>query len=454
MSKILSTIGPVSQSYQNLKKVLKYSNFVRLNGAHNTIKWHQNVSNLIKKIKPECKILIDLPGIKPRTANLENINIKKNDLVIFYYNKNKIFKKKSILKIPLTKPIPKFKKTDFFTVSDGKYNFKYINHKNNFITGKSTQDFILLPKKGINIPGSLYSDKLQEKIYLNFLSKIKKLKFDAIGLSYVQNSKIIKIIKSKTNKIIVSKIENSLGCKNAKDISENSDILMIDRGDLSAEIGENNLYEQTINISKYAKKCGKLLIMATENLESMISSATPSKSEIISLSFSKSLNSDYLMLSDETATSKKFLRILKWLNNFNKIEIKNNRSSRIKNNLDKDIFFSNFVKINENMSKIVIFTRKGYVIENLININPNLNFFIFTDNERVYDLSSLRANTNVIKTKKFPKNLYQFIFENINKNIKEVFDKNTTIYLVYAAFAKKKSRANTLTILKKKDFKK
>ena len=81
---------------------------------------------------------------------------------------------------------------------------------------------------------------------------------------------------------------------------------MIDRGDLSAEIGENNLYKETISIAKFTKQNGRLLVMATENLESMITNNSPSKSEIISLSFSKSLNTDYLMLSDETATSKNF----------------------------------------------------------------------------------------------------------------------------------------------------
>ena len=62
---------------------------------------------------------------------------------------------------------------------------------------------------------------------------------------------------------------------------------MIDRGDLAAEIGDNNLYNQTIKISKCTKSYGKLLIMATENLETMIFNNTPTKSEIISLSFSK-----------------------------------------------------------------------------------------------------------------------------------------------------------------------
>ena len=87
MSNILCTIGPISQDYDNLKKILNHSNFVRLNGAHNTIEWHKRTSNLIKKINPNCKILIDLPGIKPRTANSENIIIKKNQIVQFYFAK-------------------------------------------------------------------------------------------------------------------------------------------------------------------------------------------------------------------------------------------------------------------------------------------------------------------------------------------------------------------------------
>ena len=137
-------------------------------------------------------------------------------------------------------------------------------------------------------------------------------------MSYVQNHTLVDKMRLKSNKIIVSKIENDQGCKNMNSICSSSDIIMIDRGDLAAEIGDTNLYDQTIKISKCAKLFGKLLIMATENLETMILNNTPTKSEIISLSFSKSLNADYLMLSDETATSNKFLKIINWLKDFNK----------------------------------------------------------------------------------------------------------------------------------------
>ena len=65
---MLPTIGPVTESIKNINKVLKFSNLVRINGAHNTLLWHKKISNRIKKNK-ESKILLDLPGIKPRTNN-------------------------------------------------------------------------------------------------------------------------------------------------------------------------------------------------------------------------------------------------------------------------------------------------------------------------------------------------------------------------------------------------
>ena len=89
---------------------------------------------------------------------------------------------------------------------------------------------------------------------------------------------------------------------------------MIDRGDLSAEIGDNNLYEAILSISKFTKKYGKPLIMATENLETMSKFNNPTKNDIISLGFSNQINSDIIMLSEETAISKKWKKIIVWLN--------------------------------------------------------------------------------------------------------------------------------------------
>ena len=104
------------------------------------------------------------------------------------------------------------------------------------------------------------------------------------------------------NLALVAKIENSEGLRNCIDIVNQSDAIMIDRGDLAAEIGFDRLFGSIIAISDQAKAHGKPLIMATENLETMVDRELPSKSEVMSLSHSISIGVDCFMLSEETAT--------------------------------------------------------------------------------------------------------------------------------------------------------
>ena len=121
MTKILATIGPATESTLNLKKILKFTNLVRLNGAHNQIEWHERISKKIKDINPNTKILLDLPGIKPRSQNKEDLFIKKNEILFFSFINIKN-KKHKVIKI--SKPLPKTNKAKYLTVSDGKYKFR------------------------------------------------------------------------------------------------------------------------------------------------------------------------------------------------------------------------------------------------------------------------------------------------------------------------------------------
>ncbi|WP_440675431.1 pyruvate kinase [Candidatus Pelagibacter sp. HIMB1593] len=446
--KILATIGPVSESTNSIKKISSFTNLFRLNGSHNSLAWHKKICQRIKFNNIDNKILLDIPGIKPRTDNKVNINVKKNDLVIFYFKKDENLKKYlKHIKVPITNPIPKTEnKTKKFSISDGLYSFKIVKLKKNIIIGKSLQSFILKPKKGLNLPNSYYDNKLQLDLYLKFLNKIKSFKFDAIGLSYVQNEKIVKKIKKKfPNHLILSKIENIIGFKNTEKISEASDMVMIDRGDLSAEIGESKLYEAVIQISNICKRNGKPLVMATENLGSMIENPLPSKSEIMSLAFSKTLNVDEIMLSDETATSKNYHTTIKWLYNF--INFTENKKT-VEYNSDS------FLKIlnNLNDSTLIVFSKKGYFIEKVIRNNNSFNLIIFSCDKKVINTCYFRASCTPILTNDFPKNMENFIFNNIKRNKNLVFKKNNNALLVFANFPKKGSRANTLSLINKENF--
>lgn len=447
--KILSTIGPISESVYAINNINKYTNLFRLNLSHNNIAWHKRITERIKSIDNQNKILIDIPGIKPRTNNDSDIFIKKREKVYFYYGKAKI---KNYLKIQLTNPIPKIPKYNkFFSLSDGSYYFNIYKTIPGGVIGVSQQSFILKKKKGLNIPGSIYSNDRQIKITLDYLNKIKKLKFEVIGLSFVQNEKVIKTIRNKyPEKIILSKIENSEALKNIKKIINYSDIVMIDRGDLAAEIGTENLFSSILNISKICFELGKPLIMATENLESMINSTAPTKSEIISIAFSEYLDSDIIMLSDETATSKNYIKILSWLKNFIKKNNKNNLKNNYLINKNNDYFSEIFQNITINT--IVVFTKKGYVLEKIFKKNKKKNIIVFSSSKKIIDQCNFRSKCTAIYTKKFTRFMQHFIFMCIKKYKDLIFRFSDRVLLTFVNYPNKGATANTLSIVSKNMF--
>ena len=455
MSKILPTIGPITEEPQSLKKILKYCDLVRINGSHSTYAWHKKVVKKIRSIQKDAKILLDVPGIKPRTKNKSEIKIIKNSLVVFFYksiNKN-IFKDKSYIFIEITNPLPKITQSiNHFSVSDGQYKFVYKKNGKNYIVGKSIETFTLNEKKGLNIPFSLYDENEQQKIYLKFLEKFKNIGFNAVGLSFIQDDKIVNLIKKKyPNFLIVSKIENFAGLKNAKRITKNSDVIMIDRGDLSAEIGEKNLYQAILNIASISHDEGKPLIMATENLDSMMIRKTPTKSEIMSLGHSLQLDADKIMLSDETATSKNWFQIIKWLDNFINLHEKNKRDHESKNR--NQIFWNildNIVDI-----PVVIFSKKGFALEQISKLRKNIELTVFTDNSKVATLCMFRSNTRVFQVDNFDKSQHsKHIYSNIKKYKNIIFKNNKQALLIYVAYPRKNSRANTLSLITIEDFSK
>ena len=439
MTKILATIGPIS-SDKNLKYFLDRSEIVRLNMSHNSIEWHNRIINKIKKIDPKKYILVDIPGAKPRTLNINPVNIKKGQKIIFGFN----LKKGNI--IPISNPLPKLSnnKIKYFSVSDGNYLFKFVSLKNKKLTGICLQNFVLLPKKGLNIPYSIYDENFQSKIYKKFIKKISRLKFDCIGLSFVQNSKIIRTLKKlNKSKIFISKIENYLGYQNRKEIIEESHATMIDRGDLAAEIGYEKLTEFTSNIINDCQKVGKPVIIATENLNSLILNLTPSKSDIMNLDYFISRKVDYIMLSDETATSINWKNTLNWLKGYIDLKI-------IKNSKSKLIEISQIIRV-LNDHVLIIFSKKGFFYHNYSSDNYS-NLYLFTENKNLSKVANLKSNVKSFFTKFPKKNLDKFLFKNIKKNIKTIFKNTDNALLINVSFPRKNSRANTIVFVNKKDF--
>lgn len=441
--KILPTIGPITQDTSKLKTIFKYCKIVRLNASHNEVKWHKKIISRIKKIESDIDILLDIPGIKPRTNNEKTIFVKKNQIIKFIYKKTR--KSDSIL---TTKALPKSNKNNkYFSVDDGKLIFKIIKSSKNILIGKALDNYRIHPKKGINIPLSVYNNEEQKKNYLKYLNYFKKCNFNLVGLSFVQNHKLIIFLKKKyPHLLFVSKIENSEGLKNAENICKYSDIVMIDRGDLSAEIGGDKLFDSIVKISNYAKRFGKPLIMATENLENLGKNILPSKNDIISLGFSSQVNSDIIMLSEETAVEKNWKKTIAWLDKFIKKQKKNKEKI-----VDKNIFWKTVDLVRNNV--LVVFTKKGFMFDKIFRHNIKNDVIIFTDTKKTNSIAKFYKNVKCIMTKTFDnRNISKFYYENIKKNKKIIFKNNENAFLITISFPKKGSVANTLSYINKKDF--
>jgi pyruvate kinase len=439
MTKILTTVGPISCN-DNVKFCLKKSEILRFNMSHNSLDWHKKNISYVKKKNPLKYVLVDIPGAKPRTLNTKAIIIKKGQKVTFGFKTNK--KNAILISNPL--PLSFKKKTNTFTISDGVYSFKAISLSKNLLTGVSLQTFLLQPKKGLNIPYSVYDDKFQENIYKKFIKKIENFKHDCIGLSFVQSSKIIKSLKKLyPDKIFISKIENYMGYLNRKEIISESDAIMIDRGDLAAEVGNEKLTEYSENIINDCKFFGKPIIIATENFNSLIENLSPSKSDILNLDYYISKKVDYIMLSDETATSKNWKNTLTWLY---KYLISKKRSIK---KIQPLIFESLLNHLKDQV--VVVFSKKGFILDKL-NAQNIAKLVLFTEDKHLAKIYNLKDNAYSFYLK-FPKiSIDRFLYKNIHKNKNLIFNNNENAFLINVTFPRKKSRANTFTVLSKKDF--
>ena len=431
MTKIIATLGPVSERSENIKKINQFTNLFRVNGSHADLDWHTKCVGNVRQISKDAFVLLDVPGIKPRTTNINEISLKVNQTVCFYFEKRHEDLSFDFT-IQLSRPLPSVPNPDsfIFSIDDGKIMFEGSNPSNDIIIGRAKNDCTLGSRKGLNIPGAIYDKEMQRNLIMNFLEEHSHIGINAIGLSFVQNSEIVDEVRSRyPNKIIVAKIENTEGLKNSKQICAIADAVMIDRGDLSAEIGIENLFQAIIKIAHETKMAGIPLIMATENLSSMLINQQPSKSDVISLSHSIQIGTDAIMLSDETAMSVQYEPILDWLSTF--LSKKSNQYlyayKQAGATVAEDLMWSSISSLPKGLPFILI-SRSGAAFKKLVGCGFE-NLHLITDNQKLFELASL-YNLKITR-KLFPKlttkQPSELIYNYVEDNFDEIFNDMTAL---------------------------
>jgi pyruvate kinase len=304
MKKTILTVGP-SFIYDNILKENHNEMYIyRINGAHGTIKDIEKYVHMIREQVPNADILLDLPGNKVRTANLmDPITLKKGESFFLSYNQTNFKEYYKYLKIG-----------DIVYANDSIFKFEVKSIKDGFIEFISFSDGILLNNKGMHVRG--INEKLPflfEKDY-ELINLANKMNVSFVGLSFVRDVEDIKLAKSliKNSKLIV-KIETKLAVNNINNILLENDYFLIDRGDLSTEIGLVNLSKYQRYIIEKVLSKNKNLFLATQFLKNMELNPIPSIAEIIDLVNTLKQGITGIQLSEETAVGKYPLECLKIL---------------------------------------------------------------------------------------------------------------------------------------------
>ena len=402
-TKIVATLGPACSSKSVLKDmIMEGLNVCRLNFSHGSYDDHANSIKMIREINEELglnvAILADLQGPKIRTNEMEN-----NGVLLEVGNEIKIITDKVVgnavrFSINYQKLPQDVSPGEKILLDDGKIMLEVIktNGKTE-ITCKIVQGGILSSKKGVNFPNTKISlPSLTEKDQLD-LDFALDHEVDWIGLSFVRSARDIIELKHRiaargAKAKVIAKIEKPEALENIDDIINESDGLMVARGDLGVEIPFQNVpLIQKMLISKCVRKA-KPVIVATQMMESMINNMTPSRAEVNDVANAVLDGTDAVMLSGETSVGKYPIEVIRTMSNiikemethdgiYNKEELPERGLERF---ISDSICF-NACRLSQRVEAKAIITMSfsGYTAYKIASQRPNAEIFIFTSNRSI-----------------------------------------------------------------------
>ena len=312
-TKMIFTIGPASDNEETLTQFIKIGmNVARLNFSHGTHETHKEKIDLIKKIRTNLNtptaIMLDIKGPKIRTHNFINdgVELKANQIFAFKCG-TEITGNTQECSISYSELYKDVNIGGTILVDDGLINFEIIDINGKDIICKVLNDGVIKNHKGVNVPNvsiNLPSVTEKDKDDLVFGCKMG---VDFVAASFIRKASDIKEIRDLLNKNngkniqIIAKIESQEGVNNIDSILEVADGIMVARGDMGVEIPIEKVPIIQKKIIKKCNEAGKIVITATQMLDSMIRNSLPTRAEACDICNAIFDGTDAIMLSGESA---------------------------------------------------------------------------------------------------------------------------------------------------------
>lgn len=315
-TKIICTLGPATDNPQILEKmILSGMNVARFNFSHGAYEDHEKrlkeVIAVREKLNAPVATLLDTKGPEVRLGDFENpdgVTINEGDKFVLTTKECLGTEKKSFVNY---EGLPRdVKPGTVILINDGLISMKVDCVKGSDIHCTVIDGGLLTNHKGVNVPGvDLNMPYLSERD-MNDLKFGATHDFDFIAASFIRSATDVTILRNFVDAIgwkdvkIISKIENVQGVNNIDSIIAASDGIMVARGDMGVEIDFQRIPAIQKMIIRKVYDAGKIVVTATQMLESMINNPRPTRAEITDVANAIYDGTSAIMLSGESAVGK------------------------------------------------------------------------------------------------------------------------------------------------------
>ncbi len=409
-TKIVATLGPASSSEDVIEKmILEGVNVFRINFSHAD---YSDVSDRIeiirkvdKKLNTNTSILADLQGPKLRVGKIEEgAFVNPGDEVTFLTDAPFVGNaKKAYMNY---KSFPKdVSPGERILLDDGKLIFEVLaTNKNNQVDATVIQGGAFKSNKGVNLPNTKISLPALTKKDIQDAEFIFTQDVDWIALSFVRFSQdlidLTELMAKHTDKKIpiIAKIEKPEAIENIDKIISYCDGLMVARGDLGVEVPAHEVPLIQKRLVHLAKKARIPIIIATQMMETMIDSLTPTRAEVNDVANSVMDGADAVMLSGETSVGQYPVEVIRTMTNIltsvessSLIKVPQDAPTiRTKRFITKSICYHAAHIANDIEAKaICTLTNSGYTAFQISAWRPSAHVLVYTSNTQILNRLSL-----------------------------------------------------------------
>ncbi len=310
-AKIVATLGPASSSYDQLRAIIEAGvDVARMNLSHGSYDVHEQIYRDVRKAASDLDkpvgVFVDLQGPKIRLTNFKDGPVKLEKGATFKITTDEIEGDVNICGTTFKGLPGDVKVGDFLLIDDGKVRLRAVAVSDTTVTTEVEIAGLVSNNKGINLPGvAVNVPALSEKDEADLRWGLK-LGVDMVALSFVRNAsdidRVHEIMREEGRKVpVIAKIEKPQAVENLEEIIDAFDAIMVARGDLGVELPLEQVPLVQKRAVELARRWAKPVIVATQMLESMISSSIPTRAETSDVANAVLDGADALMLSGETS---------------------------------------------------------------------------------------------------------------------------------------------------------